>query len=147
MHAIFGYPTYLCLVLGNKSFAVICFSSADAKVTCESLICRLGCQYGYQRDSNGCMVCKCEDNPCMVIARHQMLPLNSLAPGRSLCDFQNVIFNLALLIGIFKSFYDNVLRWMPQDLTDDKSKLIQVMAWYRQATSHYLNQCWPRSPT
>ena len=73
--------------------------------------------------------------------------LNSLAPGRSWCDFKNVIFNFALLIGIFKSSYDNVLRWMPQDLTDDKSTLVQVMAWCSQATSHYLNQCWPRSPT
>ena len=36
---------------------------------------------------------------------------------------------------------------MPQDLTDDKSTLVQVMAWCHQATSHYLNQCWPRSPT
>ena len=27
------------------------------------------------------------------------------------------------------------------DLTDDKSTLVQVMAWCRQATSHYLNQC------
>ena len=31
------------------------------------------------------------------------------------------------------------------DLSDDKSTLVQVMAWCRQATSHYLNQCWPRS--
>ena len=59
---------------------------------------------------------------------------------------KNVIFNLALLIGILKS-YDNVLRWMPQDLTNDKSTLVQAMALWRQATSHYLNQCWPRSPT
>ena len=51
-----------------------------------------------------------------------------------------------LLIGIFKSSYDNVLRWMPQYLTSDKSTLVQVMAWCCQATSHYLNQCWPRSP-
>ena len=51
------------------------------------------------------------------------------------------------VIGIFKSSYDNVLRWMPQDLTDDKSTVVQVMAWCRQATSLYLNQCWPRSPT
>ena len=60
-------------------------------------------------------------------------------------DLKNVIFNLALLIGIFKSSYDDVLRWMPQDLSDDKSTLVQVMAWCHQATSHYLNQCWPRS--
>ena len=67
--------------------------------------------------------------------------INSLTPGRSQCDFENVIFNLALLIGIFKSSYDNVLRWMPQNLTDDRSTLVQVMAWCHQATSHCLNQC------
>ena len=71
---------------------------------------------------------------------------NSLAPGRSECDSKNVIFNLILLIGIFKSSNGNVLRWMPQDLTDDKSTLVQVMAWCHQAASHYLNQCWPKSP-
>ena len=37
------------------------------------------------------------------------------------------------------------LRWMSLDLTDDKSTLVQVMAWCCQATSHYLSQCWPRS--
>ena len=33
---------------------------------------------------------------------------------------------------------------MPLDLTDDKSTLVQVMVWCRQATNHYLSQCWPR---
>ena len=37
-------------------------------------------------------------------------------------------------------------RWMPLDLTEDKSILVQVMVWCHQATSHYLNQCWPRYP-
>ena len=37
------------------------------------------------------------------------------------------------------------LRWTSLDLSDDQSTLVQIMAWYRQATSHYLNQCWPRS--
>ena len=41
--------------------------------------------------------------------------------------------------------YEIALRWMSLDLTDDKSTLVQVMAWCHQATSHYLNQCWPRS--
>ena len=41
--------------------------------------------------------------------------------------------------------YEIDLRWMPLDLTDDKSTLVQVMAWCRQATSHYLSQCCPRS--
>ena len=30
-------------------------------------------------------------------------------------------------------------------LTNGKSSLVQVMAWCRQATSHYLSQCWRRS--
>ena len=68
--------------------------------------------------------------------------INSLAPGRSECKSENVIFNLVLLIGIFRSSHDNALWWMPQDLTDDTSTLVQVMAWCRQATSHYLSQCW-----
>ena len=37
------------------------------------------------------------------------------------------------------------LRWMSWDLPEDKSTLVQVMAWCRQASSHYLSQCWPRS--
>ena len=41
--------------------------------------------------------------------------------------------------------YGIALRWMPLDLTDDKSTLVQVMTWCRQATSHNLTQCWPRS--
>ena len=28
---------------------------------------------------------------------------------------------------------------------DEKSTLVQAMAWFRQATSHYLSQCWLRS--
>ena len=34
---------------------------------------------------------------------------------------------------------------MPQDITDDASTLVQVMAWCHQATSHYLSQCWLKS--
>ena len=65
--------------------------------------------------------------------------INSLAPGRPRCHFKTAIFNIVLLIGIFTSSKDNALRWMPRDLTDDKSTL----AWCSQATSHYLSQCWP----
>ena len=34
---------------------------------------------------------------------------------------------------------------MPQNLTNQKSTLVQVMAWCHQATSHYLSQMWPIS--
>ena len=40
---------------------------------------------------------------------------------------------------------ENALIWMLLGFTDDKSTLVQVMAWCRQATSHYLSKCWPRS--
>ena len=33
---------------------------------------------------------------------------------------------------------------MPQNIFDGQSALVQVMAWCCQATSHYLNQKWPR---
>ena len=71
--------------------------------------------------------------------------LNSLAPRRCGCYLKSVIFKLVSMINILSISYEIVLRWMPQDLTDDKSTLVQVMAWCHQATTHYLNQCWTRS--
>ena len=49
------------------------------------------------------------------------------------------------MIGGWDTFCEIALRRMSLDLTDDKSTLVQVMAWCRQAPSHYLSQCWPRS--
>ena len=40
--------------------------------------------------------------------------------------------------------YEIALNWMPLDITDDKSRLVQVMACCPQATSLYLSQFWPR---
>ena len=70
---------------------------------------------------------------------------NSLAPGRFQFNFRYVIFKLTSVNDGWGISYEIALRWMPLDLTDDKSTLVQVMAWCRQATSHYLSQCWPRS--
>ena len=54
---------------------------------------------------------------------------------------------LLILVLLFASSRpnDNIPRWMPWDLSDDKSTLVQVMASCRQAISHYLSQCWPSS--
>ena len=41
--------------------------------------------------------------------------------------------------------FEIALSWLSQGFADDKSTLVQVMAWCRQATSHYLSQCWPSS--
>ena len=86
-------------------------------------------------------------HPCHSPPGSLINPFNSLTPGRPGCQFhfKTAIFNLVLLIGIFTSSKDNALRWMAWDLTDYKSTLVQVMAWCRQATSHYLSQCWPSS--
>ena len=81
-------------------------------------------------------------NPLMLVTD---LCFNSLAPGRPGCYFKTAMFDLVLLIGIFTLSNNNALRWMPWDLTDDKSTLVQVMAWCRQASSHYLSQWWPSS--
>ena len=60
-------------------------------------------------------------------------------------DFKNVISEQLLQIKFKKTSCDIALMWMPENSLDDKSTLVQVMAWCRQATSHYLSQCWPRS--
>ena len=69
--------------------------------------------------------------------------VNSLAPGRFQFNFRWVIFQLTFVNGGWGFSHEIALRWMPLDLTDDKSTLVQVMAWCRQTTSHYLSQCWP----
>ena len=56
-----------------------------------------------------------------------------------------VFIKLILLIDILGTFCDISLWWVPKNHIDDKSTLVQVMAWCRQATSHYLSQCWLRS--
>ena len=65
---------------------------------------------------------------------------NSLAPGRFKVNFRWVIFNLILVVNGWGISYEIALRWMLLDLTDDKSTLVQVMAWYRQAASLILTE-------
>ena len=71
--------------------------------------------------------------------------VNSLAPGKFEGNFRHVIFKQILVIDGWGISCKIALIWMSLDFTDDQSTLVQVMAWCRQATSHYLNQCWPRS--
>ena len=60
--------------------------------------------------------------------------VNSLAPGR---------FGM-LQIKVMCTFCEIAFRWMPQNTFDEKSTLVEEMAWYSLATSHYLSQCWLR---
>ena len=71
--------------------------------------------------------------------------INSLTTGKFWWNFRYLIFQKISVIDGWGISCELALRWMSLDLTDDKSTLVQVMAWCHQATSHYLNQCWPRS--
>ena len=71
--------------------------------------------------------------------------LNSLAPGRCGCNFKIIIFKLIPWTDISCAACKIVVRRIPQNSSDDESTLVQVMAWCRQAKSHYLSQWWESS--
>ena len=49
------------------------------------------------------------------------------------CNFKSIIFKLILWIDISRASGKIVVTWMPQIFIDDKSTLVQTMAWCRQA--------------
>ena len=73
--------------------------------------------------------------------------INPLALGRCGYDIKWVILKVTLRVDILSISCEIVLKWMQRDLADDKSTLVQAMAWCHQATSHYLNHCWSNSMT
>ena len=77
---------------------------------------------------------------------HQTFVSLTHSPLGNLNDiFRHVILKQILVIDGWGTSCEIALGWMSLNLTDDKSTLVQVMAWCRQATCHYLSQCWPRS--
>ena len=70
---------------------------------------------------------------------------NSSAPGRCGSNFRSKNVKLIIQNSRLGSRCEFGLRWMSQNLTNAKSTLVQVLAWCRQAPSHYISQCWPRS--
>ena len=79
-------------------------------------------------------------NPMMPKQNMILNRINSLTPERCGSNFESVISeHIMLRIWVLAEI---IRRWMPQNTFDDKSKLVQVMAWCCQATSHYLSQCW-----
>ena len=73
--------------------------------------------------------------------------VNSLVPGRCGNNFKSMIFKLTVQNSSWSTGWETALRIMPHNLINDKSTLVQVMAWSwcRQTTSHYLSQYWPSS--
>ena len=59
--------------------------------------------------------------------------INSLAPGKFEWNFRHVIFKQILVIDDWGISCEIALTWKPKDLANNRSKLVQVMAWCRQA--------------
>ena len=73
---------------------------------------------------------------------HVHVSVNSVFPEICGYNLELLNFKLILMTDTMSISRDIARRRMPQDLTNGYSMLAQVLAWCRQATSHYLNQCW-----
>ena len=71
--------------------------------------------------------------------------INSLAPRKFEWNFRLMIYKKVLVINGWGLSCEMALIWMSLDFTYDQSTFVHVMAWCRQATSHCVSQCWPRS--
>ena len=69
--------------------------------------------------------------------------VNSLVPRRCGCNLKSIIFKLISRTDVLCISCEISLRWMPEDLTDDKSTLVQVMAWVPSGSKPLPDQCWP----
>ena len=59
--------------------------------------------------------------------------VTSLAPRRCGSNLKRVIFKLFIQNSSLETHCEIVFMWMPQNLTKEKSTLVQVMAWLHQA--------------
>ena len=80
-----------------------------------------------------------------VYRSHNTNLINSLASGRCCSDFKSITFNFIIEKRSVGIPYEITHRLMPHNFSHEKSTLAQVMAWCRQATSHYLSQGGPIS--
>ena len=85
------------------------------------------------------------DKSVQVTSKWGSTWFNSLASVRFEHSLKLINFKLISTINILSILCEIAIRWGPKYLTGHWSTLVQVMAWCRQATSHYLRQCWPRS--
>ena len=71
---------------------------------------------------------------------HNSFHAGDVAVILKISNFQLYIKDKYLELDIYSS-----PRWMPPNPIDYQSTLVKAIAWCRQATSHYLSQCWPIS--
>ena len=60
------------------------------------------------------------------------------------CESDSVIFVQILMTDGWRTCYEIAPRQNRLNLTDDKSTLVQVIAWCLQAINHHPSQWWPR---
>ena len=77
--------------------------------------------------------------------KHLSFGIWSLLYKRFDGNFKSIIFKLIILNTVLGTWCKIVLSCVPQNLTNQKLALVQIMAWCHQAASYYLSQCWPRS--
>ena len=73
------------------------------------------------------------------------MDFNWFSPGSFEGNFIEVNFKLELTTDGSGISVEIDFRLMLLDLSSEKSTLVQVIAWCRQAAIHYLSQCWPSS--
>ena len=77
-----------------------------------------------------------------------MLDYQSLTywPLGKIATILKVSFSNSLYTGVAWPLAVKLLSgWIPQNLTNEKSKLVQVIAFCHQPTECYVSQCWPKS--
>ena len=65
--------------------------------------------------------------------------LNLLPPGKCGSHFTNTFF--------FQTHFTNHFLWNWSSSSATEPHWWLVLVWSHQSTSHFLNQCWPKSPT
>ena len=66
---------------------------------------------------------------------------NSLTPGKCVRNLKSIIIKFIIHDRNLGIHGEIALKWMPQNLTNEKSTLLQIMDWCRQVAIHYLSQC------
>ena len=74
-----------------------------------------------------------------------IISVNSVLPVRCLHNVINVVFKHIAFINALVFAVALPFGWIPQDLTDQKSMLVQVLAWCLEVRSHYMCECWLNS--
>ena len=98
-------------------------------------------QYFYGIYANSAALC-CAWLWLDIVRLQSHLSWYSLAPRRLELNLKYVIFKPILMTGGFR---ETVFRRLSLYLTEDTSILVQAMVRCRQATNHYLRQCWSSS--